>query len=266
MRPIFSLSLMILAACGEAHIQQVPPGSHRTVDDAPDFDSMDTQDTSESMVRIAARIDQLPDQQRAQAAESLRFLSVDCPYTRAALQLPFVLHQGVMAVNPDTFEGPARTEWVVLQQGLALHVGVLDALDIDLPLPGTSDYLYQGLGLLTDRTTLMSAPNHVAMTLTFVQAVPDLAQQTDADTRARIEEHSARVEQATGVIRQCPRGPWSVMPGHPWTLGEQLGEWHDGLKRVQATAEDPVTSEQIGTMIALLDEYVEATQAHIGAH
>jgi hypothetical protein len=56
------------------------------------------------------------------------------------------------------------------------------------------------------------------------------------------------------------------MPGHPWTLGEQLGEWHDALKRVQATVDDPVTSEQIGTLIALLDDYEAATQAHVGAH
>jgi hypothetical protein len=266
MHRLISISLLLLTACGEAHVQHVAHVTPDVVPDTPALSEADTTETVPSMVDVAHVIEALPVEQQAQAAESLRFLSVNCPYTRVALQLPFVLQKGVMDIDSDRISGAAQADWAALQTGLAKHVGVLDALNVQLPVPGPDDYLSQGLVVVPDRATLMASPHALTMTQTFVRAVPDLAQQTDTETRTLIEEHSARVETATGVIRQCPRGPWSVMPGHPWTLGEQLHEWHDALERVQASVDDPVSSEQIGTLIALLDDYEAATHAHVGAH
>ena len=217
------------------------------------------------MAHAARSIQAQTPEQRALATESLRVLSVNCAYTRSALQLPVALHQVVMDIDSDSFEAFVQSDWLYLQQGLTQHVEVLDALGVDLPMPARGQHLYsRDLGVIIDRETLQSSVDPIAATRTLLQAVPDIAEEADEDTRVFIEDHSSRVEDATGVIRQCPRGPWSVSPGHPWTLGGQLNGWHDVLRRVQPFTKDPATEERVSALVALLDDYVAATDAHVG--
>ena len=65
----------------------------------------------------------------------------------------------------------------------------------------------------------------------------------------------------TGIGRTCPRGPWALLPGQPWTLGMQLGGWHDALRRVAPFVEEPEVKAQIDAMIAVLDAYGVVTTA-----
>ena len=71
------------------------------------------------------------------------------------------------------------------------------------------------------------------------------------------------MELLTGVVRPCPRGPHAILPGQPWTLGMQLGGWHDALRRVQPFVTDPVAAAEVGAKIDLLDAYGQASWASL---
>jgi hypothetical protein len=266
-----TVSLLLLTACGDAHVQQ-PATATSTAATSAQADVGETTaiyEAAEAMDKLAQTIEQLPLEQRAHAVESLQILSVNCVYTRAALQIPFALSLGVEQITPDERVGPrVQSDWRALQSGLARHVDALGALGITLPAPAMGDYLHeQGLGIITDQATLMASPDPLFMTQALISAVPGIAQEVDTDVQALIEDHSVRVEQATGVTRQCPRGPWSVMPGHPWTLGKPLTDWQDALAELQPLVSDGVGSEdneRIRRMITLLQDYAAATQAHLG--
>ena len=80
-------------------------------------------------------------------------------------------------------------------------------------------------------------------------------------TKEQIDEHSARVEKLTGVVRPCSRqGPWATLPGQPWTLGMQLGGWHDALRRMQPFDTDPEVAARIDAMIETLEAYGDHSQ------
>lgn len=238
----------------------VPPASKAL--DRYELARVDVRGTAASIAMIADDIDALSPARRAEAAAALRMLSVNCPYTRAALQLAFVLEAAVGEIDPLGLDPLVRRDWETLQDGLATHVAVLASLGVDLPVPVAGDQLHGHPSVARlDVDDLLVADDPVALTRQLVDGITAVAREIDADTMARIEAESDRVEAATGIVRPCPRGPWSVQPGHPWTLGMQLGGWHDALRRVQPFVDDPAVGAQVDALVAVLDAYGQAQDA-----
>ncbi|MEZ4316250.1 MAG: hypothetical protein R3F61_02050 [Myxococcota bacterium] len=228
--------------------------------EAPPVDppARDLAETTRSIESIARQVRDLPPERRASAAEALRFLSVSCPYTRSALQIAFTLHAVVRTVPPEKVgsrDSHIRDDWADLQHGLATHVAVLEALGVDLPLPRPTDPLAVPGLILVDRTRLDSHADPIGTTRSLVRAVPATLARIDTATMLEIERQSAAVEEATGVVRPCPRGPWAPLPGQPWTLGLELGGWHHTLVRIAPAIDDPAIRADVYEMIALLDTY-----------
>jgi hypothetical protein len=231
--------------------------------DPHEFVRVDARGALRSIDAVARTIRDLPEADRAEAAASLRALSVMDPYTRAALQLPFALDALVSRIPADAFDPLVRQDWVYLQEGLATHVDVLEALGVDLPVPTVGDPL-SGRGVpLVDLDALLASDDPLALTAALLDDIIAIAQRIDAPTQERIEATSDRIEAVTGVVRPCPRGPHAVLPGQPWTLGMQLGGWHDALRRVEPFAMDPATGAQLQAMVEALDVYDSASSVTI---
>jgi hypothetical protein len=190
-------------------------------------------------------------------------LSVSDPFTRAALQLPFALNVVVAQIPSEAFEPDERAAWLSLQRGLATHVAALDALGVDLAVPRPGDPLHGAEVPLPDREALLASDDPLRATAALIDAIIPLAQRTDAATRARIDAASDHVEAVTGLTRPCPRGPHAVMPGQPWTLGMQLGGWHDALQRAEPFAVDPAAEAKVQDMLAALAAYGEASSMSV---
>ncbi len=227
---------------------------------ADELSHEDVRGAATSMALIAKAIQQLPPAAKAEATESLRFLTVNCPYTRSAMQLAFALHAVVMAIEPERFDPLVRGDWQYLQQGLTTHVELLEALGVELAPPAQGDYLEgRAPRLMVSRDDVRAAEDPIAVTAALVHAIPELIKQIDAPTNALIGRHSDRVESSTGVARPCSRGPWAALPGQPWTLGMQLGDWHDALRRVEPFTKDAKVAAQLAAMRAVLGTYAEAS-------
>ena len=166
------LLLALLAGCSLADADEATPIPVRTWDGLTlqELSRVDVRGTVRSIEVILEDVQALSPQQRAEAAESLRVLSVTCPYTRASLQLPIALHRGVVDVDIDHIDGFVQRDWAYLWRGLTAHVAVLDALGVDLPQPTPGDYLY-GKGdatMMVDRSTLGAAVDAVEATVPLV--------------------------------------------------------------------------------------------------
>ena len=223
--------VILLAGCGTA--PEIPSATANDLS-ADQLSRLDVRGTAASISMIADEVRALPPLSVKEASESLQVLLVHCPYTRAALHLPFILHAAVMDIDADSLDPLVQRDWAYLQEGLGTHVDVLGMLGVEF------------------------------RTLELNQGITTAAKQVDEPTRALIDHHSDRVEALTGVGRPCPRGPWSVLPGQSWNLGMQLGGWHDALRRVQPFV-DADAREDIDALVALLDVYVEATQESVAA-
>jgi hypothetical protein len=229
-----------------------------------DLSRVDVRGTATSIAMIARDVKQLSPEDRALAAESLRILSVNDPYTRSALQLPFALQIAVMDIPAASVGSFAHRDWEYLQAGLTTHVAVLESLGVDLPEPVEGDHLYGGEhGSMVDRDTLAVSDDPIRATSLLIDEITAFAARVDEPTSELISLHSDRVEMATGVGRPCPRSPFTVFPGQPWTLGMQLGGWHDALRRVEPFVLDPEVKGQIGAMNALFDGYGDANEDYI---
>lgn len=224
-----TLFLLLLCACGE-----VPQASEELTIDA--LSRVDVRGTATSVSMILDHVHTMPDETRREAVESLRVLTDTCPYTRAAMQLPFDLHAAVGSVDAERLDPLVQQNWVTLRRGLATHVEVLRTLGVQ---PSAKD-----------------ARSHI-------DAIVPLAKGVDPATSELIDVHSERMELLTGVTRLCPRGPWSILPGHPWTLGMQLSGWHDALRRIQPFAAEPEAAAAVESMLALFEDYNEATFASV---
>ena len=146
-----------------------------------------------------------------------------------------------------------------LQQGLAQHVAVLDLLGVDLAVPAGEDALAHGRTFaFVSREELLASSDPLALTATLVRDTNLLALGLSDAQLAAIEEHSRRVEQATGIPRPCPRDVWAVQPGHPWTLGSLLGDWTELLGRLEPAATSEGARQQVQQMRELLRAQVAA--------
>lgn len=225
--------------------------------DIHELSRVDVRGTRQAITLISQSVDALSPAQRAEAAASLQFLVANCPYTRSALMLPVALHAAAREASVGHAPMYAQWDWAFLQEGLATHVAVLDALGVTFSAPQPGDALF-GYASVIDQQALLAADDPIAAMAPFIEDITVIAADIDRPTADAIERHSARVERATEIVRPCPRGPWSVMPGQPWTLGMQLGGWHDALRRLAPAAED---AERLGEMVALLDGYSAAVFA-----
>jgi hypothetical protein len=254
-----SLLLWFAASGLPAHAAPEAAGCD-CVADAPS--TADLEGSADTIVSVARAVHGLSPDRTRETAHSLQTLSTHCPYTRAALQLPFALHAVAVGIDASQLDPAVREDWTTLREGLATHVGVLDALGVDLPMPGLGDSL-EGAepGWMVDRAALLADDDPIGRTALLVQGITPLAAAIQAHDTYTIHHHSDRVEALTGVVRPCPRGPSSVLPGHPWTLGLQLGQWHDLLERVAPAVDDPELRATVDAMRAVLDAYGEAAFA-----
>jgi hypothetical protein len=218
--------------------------------------------TVPSIREVSAQIAALAPAERAQATASLRFLTASCPYTRAAMLLPVVLRDAVRSIPVTAISPEGRAELAALNEALALHVGALEALGVEVKAPTSGDALFgQPAASVPDRAALRRSAEPITTLSISIAAITPIAGTIEAQTQAQIEVHSDRVEAATGVARPCPRGPWAVQPGHPWTMGMQLNEAHDALVRLAPTAVDAGTRAELDALIGLMDALGAANQA-----
>ena len=179
----------------------------------------------------------------AATPEALRVLQVTCPYNRASVQLPLVLHALVSETDPEALDPLIQSDWAYLRKGLDAHVAVLDALDADLPLPAEGDYLYGRLypDAPITRAQLADAEDPVWVTRTLLSSIQFVVSEYDDATLATIDEHVAVVESKTAG---------------QWPLKVQIMGWRAALQRMQPFLEDEAHKDQVAQLIFAIDEYV----------
>lgn len=195
---------------------------------------------------LALQVQTMPEGDHQLARASLAILMDTCPYTRNAMLVPFALHEEVQDIPLEHLDPLVQQDWIRLEQGLASHVALLEDLGV------------QAESLHGDQTALGSAQTDLTTLL-------DRARAIDPATSALIEHHSQQMETLTGIARPCPRGPWSVLPGQPWTLGLQLTGWDDALHRVQPFVQDGDSAARVGILLALLEDHGEANFASVAS-
>jgi hypothetical protein len=245
MKPTFAL-LLLLTGCSVVGADECTSASAH----APHFprfgdpDQVDVRATAQSIDEMLLDVQQLSPEQRATATESMRILSVNCPFTRASMQLPIALHEAVGRIAPGQIDPLVQTDWMYLRHGLATHVALLDALSIDLPQPVPGDHLYiEGDAvLIIGRDALVAAAAPIQAAAPLIEQITPLVDEIDEPTMELIRLHSHLAGDAIG---------------HPWTLGRQLGGWEKALRRIEPFVDDADTRAQIGAMIEVLDRYGE---------
>ncbi len=259
MPPLVLLLLLPILVVPPAMAAPPAPGARVA---SGDREQADAGATRPSIREAADRIAALPPANRDEASVALRFLTSNCPYTRAAMLLPHVVRDALDALSPAALDPAGRKELEALRDALALHIATLDALHVQVTRPGPDDVLYgRTPAAIPDLASLRRAGDPVADMAYSIAQITPIARTMDATTEARLDALSARVEAATGIARPCPRGPWAVSPGHPWTLGMELGGWGDDLQQLATHAADPATRAQLDALVALLDAYGEAAFA-----
>lgn len=259
MPPLVLLLLLPILVVPPASAAPPPPGARVA---SGEQDRADAEATRPSIREASDRISALSPADRDEASVALRFLTSNCPYTRAAMLLPHVVRDALDELPSEALDPAARRGLEALRDGLALHVATLDALDVQVTQPGPDDVLYGRMpAALPDLASLRRADDPVAEMAYSIAQITPIARTMDATTEARLDAYSGRVEAATGVARPCPRGPWAVSPGHPWTLGVELGGWRGDLQRLATQSADPATRARLGALVALFDAYGEASLA-----
>ncbi|TNE86556.1 MAG: hypothetical protein EP330_22720 [Deltaproteobacteria bacterium] len=250
--------VLCLVACAEQPVVASVPEAPVDELDLDALSRVDVRGTTAAITRIAERLAELPDEDRVQASASLAWLVANDPYTRAAMQMPVAMHASVSAIDARRLDPLVAQDWQYLQLGLATHVAALETLGVDLTAPVPGDGLH---GEVLDREAVLAGPGAVMRTTAFLEDIPRLVALVDPETRALMDEHSARVEALTGIGRPCPRTPFAILPGQPWTLGMQLAGWHDALRRIEPFATDPEVHAEVLAMMAMMDASSEANWA-----
>jgi hypothetical protein len=233
-----SLALLALLAC------QADPSLTADTASLEDLSRADVRGTAAVAAARALQVRAMPDGDRLLARASLATLMETCPYTRHAVLVAFALHEEVQGIPFEHLDPLVQRDWIRLERGLASHVALLEDLGVEAE------------GLHGDQTALASAQTDLSTLL-------DRARAVDPATSELIEHHSEQMETLTGIGRPCPRGPWSILPGQPWTLGTQLAGWDDALRRVQPFVQDGGSAARIATLLELLEGHGAANFASV---
>lgn len=202
------------------------------------FSQADLRAASAFAEQHLARIQALDPEQRAQAGQSLELLAANSLRTRAAVQLPLVLHQGVMEIPAQDLSPELQEDWALLQAGLSAHVATLDAMGVLLASPVSGQHLF-GLELAKSREQVLLGGDPLRDTLMVVAAIPPTLPQPYLD---QDRWHTQQVDRITG---------------QPWTLNPHLRAWHSALRRVEPGMQEAQDKATINAMIRLLDAYFE---------
>lgn len=197
--------------------------------------------TTESLEGIADRLDDLDPATRAKLREAASVLQVNCPYNRAAFQLPLALSLAVDAIDANDLDWGVRHEWRRIQAGLRRHVDVLALMGgepLDEPIVG--DYLL-GMPEVTNPIDL-AAGDPLPPTQALIDAVPELVAGYPPAIQARIEEADRAMRTHTHEA---------------WPLKLELIGWRRALMSVRVHVNDPQFAARIDTMVAMISKLVE---------
>jgi hypothetical protein len=214
-------------------------------------------DTTPLLRESNAKMAALGPAERAQTGDALRALTARCPYTRAAMLLPFVLHEGLAAIPEADLAPAARVELAALRSALASQAEALATLGVEAPALGASGPLAGHPGAASGAALRGAAPDPILVMATTISAITPIARGIDDAAQAQLDALSAEVEASTGVARPCPRGPWAVRPGHPWTLGMEQGEARAALARLSAATVNAEARAQLDALVGLIDALAE---------
>jgi hypothetical protein len=241
------LSLLLLPAlttgCAPADAKtQVEEPAHHVSMKLLDNPYQDTQSTAASVQTVLDHVQSLPPDQRQELADAAAVLMVNCPYRRASAQLPMALHLTVSSIQPEDVAPEARAELAALQQGLALHVELLDAIGGGLATPTVGDALFDHAapGTLIDADMLQSAADPMASTQLLVSAIPDLVDTLDDNESDRIGHN---VETAYTYLDA------------PVLLTHQVLGWHYSLDALSPHVTDPAAQAQVQSMLRALWDF-----------
>jgi hypothetical protein len=241
---LIPLLLALLGGCTLATANETAPA---TCSDTPiqgldreELTRVDVRGTARSIELTLQDIERLSPERRAEVVEAYRVLSVNCPFTRASMQLPFALHDVVIEIDAGAMDPLVQRDWANLQRGLTTHVAVVRALGGDLALPAPGDHLY-GLGdaLLVDRDALLDSPDPIAATMPLIGEITNLGRQLDGLASERIEVSRHEVDSAIGQA----------------TLGLHLGGWENALRRIEPFVHETHNRARIEAMIEALSSW-----------
>lgn len=241
MKPIVLFSLL-LVACHVADAVEAMPTPFVEPSLGEDLSRVDVRGTTTATEAVLKQVRSLTPAQRSKAAESLRVLTLNCPYTRATVQVPLAVHRVVMGIDPEGIDAFVRRDWAMLQRGLTAHVAIFDALEADLPLPETADYLFveADTPVIVTREALLASPDPLAATWPLVEGNERLVEGYDQGTRDHIEHHIQRMREDTL---------------HPWALASHTQGWMDALRRIEPFVSDANTKAAVRDLIDLLDAH-----------
>lgn len=232
------LTLVLFAACSACSFADavVPAPTVPTSTEATDAHRADAEPVLE-------RLRQARPRDRAALKVAIGNLSVSCPYTRASLQLPLVLEQVVSSLAAEDLAPHARAPWTELQRGLKAHVALLDAMGVDLRLPAAGDHLLwatEGRAIV-DRTTLAASPDPIGDTMQLIARNDAIVEAMDDATRASIERDSGTV--------------YAVIQPMTTTMYHLTARWHEALRTLAPSVQDPTDRARLERLIRVLDEH-----------
>lgn len=238
---ILTLALSFLG-CGVADAEvQVPTTqspTHPTLD-IDELNALDLAGVDQAMGWVLQDIQALSPQQLAETTEAMRVLSVTCSYTRASHQIPLVLQPRMEALNPEHFDPAAHADLAHLKHGIGDHVAVMDALSVELPMPGQGDFLF-GHPNLVDRSGL-------AMMTDPLQNLHEQLDNIRTDFPPKTQDLvSANFELVESVT------------GHHSAFKAYTNGWYRGLKQVQPFAVNPQAKSEVNAMLEMLTIYSES--------
>ena len=246
---ILRLSLLSTLVVGCATAPDPHPVAPSTVQPAAVLPPMMTVDrlatsdvrgANEAMWYVRQEIEAIPPAERAQARDALAALSVTCPYTRASLQLAFVVMREVDTLEKAHLDGMVHADLDLLKHGISDHIAVLDRLDVQLEDPAPHDALYGVAGVQT-RADLLAADAPVEQTAVLVQQIPDLVDGLNGFQLDHIQWHSERYTKAT--------------MDQTWTFSQHLDGWRHALTRMEPFITDAPTRTRMQALIAVLDAH-----------
>lgn len=234
------LLLTVLGGC-TAMAAKVTSSPAEPISDASPPQESDSQEFDRVTIDQALeRLERLSPSQRARLTKSMRVLAVNCPYTRASLQLPIALSEVVSRIDAAQIDPPMQDAWRELERGLKVHVAVLDVMGVDLGLPSPGDHLYTMADPRggVDRATLTASSDPIGDTVRLIDQNDALVAAFDDGTR--------------DLIAQQVDAAYPLMG--PTSMSDQVGGWQHSLVRIAPFASDEVKGG-IEQMIAALDQH-----------